>query len=120
MEQISPKWDYYVNTVKLLLHGGNKLIGTKKGILDIYQEIQRLPTGIYPQSQRCGNFWTEDEDLFTSLCKHISECNLENNSHKYNELISVTNASSGMNVSSQTHVVYASKYPVIVPFSLRQ
>lgn len=39
--------------------------------------------------------------------------------NKYHELISITHASSGMNVRKQSHVVYATKTPVIEKFQDR-
>jgi len=120
MEQITSKWQSYLNTSTQILYGGNKLIHSKGGILNIYQTMQTLPMGSYPQAELFGSFWSEDEYLFHCICDEIRKCDFQKGSHKYSELLSVTNAVSGMNVLSQTHVVYASKYPITIPFSQRQ
>lgn len=117
MEPMHSRWEVYVNSANTLLSGGNDFIGTWGGILDLYKHTtinDFLATRTYP------SFWTEDTKLFEHILTQIRKCDFEKTSNKYKELLSITHASSGMNVRSQTHVVYASKCPVTIPFHLRE
>lgn len=71
-------------------------------------------------SRNFPHFWNQDKVIFSEFCELLKKCDLTEDSNKYNELISITHASSGMNIKQQTHVVYATNSPVLTRFENRK
>ncbi len=119
IETIHPSWEVYVNFANILLSGGNQFIGTNGGLLELYNEkVSNLNTFLATRS--FPHFWNQDKKLFDQIYSALKNQNFQKGSNKYKELLSITHASSGMNVRRQTHVVYASKYPIKKPFHKRE
>ncbi len=57
--------------------------------------------------------WTSDPIKFEELCIKLRERNITIDSSKAKELSTIPYASNGVNVNTQTHMVYVSKSPVI-------
>jgi hypothetical protein len=122
MENIDPSWELYVNSAMSLLSGGNQFIGTCGGILDIYNKLKEEKSSLkdFLTTRTFPNFWTSDMKIFKQICYDISKCNFNKGTPKYKEMLSINHASSGMNTRSQKYVVYATKYPIKVPFGSRK
>ena len=120
MENMHPNWEYYRNSACSLLSGGNKFIGTCGGILEIYENINNGKLDEFLSTRKFPNFWNQNKQLFGNICVQIKKCDFSEGSNKYLELLSINHALSGVNVRSQTHIVYASKNPIKIPFHLRK
>lgn len=115
MEPMHPQWESYQQSAQLLLMGGNKCLGGTFGSLqEIYDAIQKDGSpNAFLSTRNIPDFW--QGDAFGTLCEQFQKIDLTPGSSKREELRDVTNASSGLNVRSQTHIVYATTRPVEGP-----
>lgn len=107
------KWNKYKTEAAFLVTGGNEWVGTIGNLIDIASRIndevalnEFLATSTYP------DFWTSDQQRFEYLKEKLRNRNIEADSPKGKELLTIPNASNGVNVSQQTHMVYISKSPI--------
>jgi len=107
------KWVEYKDTAEILVTGGwrDDNIG---GLIQIGSRINdESALKEFLALRKIPDFWTSNQAIFEQLSMKLRERNIVENSPKAAELSSIPHASSGMNVNSQTHVVYASKTPII-------
>lgn len=106
------KWNSYKQYAQLLVNGEDYFtsIGSFTEIGSLINDAVELKkffeTKSYPE------FWTYDKARFEELSAKLKERKITVGSTKARELMTIPHASNGMNVSSQTHVVYISKIPV--------
>ncbi|MBA2367747.1 MAG: hypothetical protein H0V82_01835 [Candidatus Protochlamydia sp.] len=109
----SKKWDIYRNTAASLIHGerGDSTIGSLTQLGSRINDENELNSFLlscsYPE------YWTSEKSLFKQLKENLLERKIVVDSPKAKELSMIPYASNGINVSKQTHIVYASKKPVL-------
>lgn len=107
------KWIRYRNKASFMVNGGDffKEIGSlvNLGSRINNEIILKEFLALYSHS----DFWTCDSERFEKLSIKLRERNITVGSPKAKELSTIPHASNGINVSLQTHMVYASKSPII-------
>ncbi len=107
------KWGLYKSEVAMVVNGeicGESIgsfveLGSRVNDMGGLKEF--LKTRTYPE------YWTNDSEKFETLCKKLGERNITVHSTKAKELSTIPYASGGVNVNRQTHMVYASKSPIL-------
>lgn len=106
------KWKIYKNRAALLVNGEacdftiGSLVELGSRINDEIALKEFLATQTHP------DYWTSDLPKFEQLSAKLRERNIVVDTPKARELSTIPHASNGINVSSQTHMVYVSKSPV--------
>jgi hypothetical protein len=106
------KWTFYRQATAFLIHGGDdgRSVGSLLELADCdgneHKEKEFLSR--FPDS----SFWSDNKQMFEQLKRQLRERKISSNTPKGKALLTLPQASNGMNVHSQTHVVYASKNPI--------
>ena len=119
MEKMHPKFGQYKDSAQLLLSGGNKFVGGTFGsIQELYDAHWHKPGGIeaFLDTRTVPGFWGKKSSTTLQFFAEIGAADFRPDSSKTAELKDVTNAASGMNVHSQTHIAYATKTAPTGPY----
>lgn len=107
------KWSSYRNEASFLVNGGcySSDIGS---LVELGSCINNeIILKEFLANHTHSNFWTCDTERFENLSTKLRERNIVVDSPKAKELSTIPHASNGVNVSSQTHMVYVSKSPIL-------
>ncbi|MBA3238225.1 MAG: hypothetical protein H0T62_07770 [Parachlamydiaceae bacterium] len=107
------KWEYYKNSASFLVWGGicDMTIGSLAELGSRINDEISLKEFLLIQTN--PKYWTSDQQKFEQLIAKLQERQIFVDSTKAKELSTIPYASNGINVSSQTHMVYVSKSPII-------
>jgi hypothetical protein len=120
MQTMVPEVESYRTSVQLLCMGGNKCLGGCFGTISQLWTAVNEPGGMvkfFKMHPGARNMWGDIETKqFQLFCTQLQTQDFSLSSNKRRQWIDIFNASSGMNVHSQSHIVYASKRPLTTPF----
>lgn len=106
------KWEAYKNSASNLVNGSCCDI-TFGSLVEIGSRASSRPELMeFLSTRHLPKYWSTDKSKFEQLLDKLKERHIVVESSKAKELETIPHASSGINLSKQTHIAYISKSPV--------